>query len=697
MHKQKKALFIAAGFMGAMALAQPETASYKVWLQYQKADSVQLAELEQTVQAVYAPGGQAVVQNARQELQRAMRSITGRDVPQTKNSEAEGTLLVGQMNDLSAQLPDGLNEKLEVLGPEGFVIQSLEGKRTLITSAGEHGVLYGIFHFLRLVQTGHSIKGLSIEQNPDFQLRLLNHWDNMDGSIERGYAGRSLWPFAKWNGELPEEWKLRIEDYARDCASIGINGAVLNNVNADPRILREDYLVKVRQVADILRRWGIQVFLTPNFASPLPPSETPDKWKAWGGIGNLDTADPLDPAVHAWWKDKAAEVYQLIPDFGGFLVKANSEGMPGPADYNRTHADGAGMLARALKPHGGIVMWRAFVHTKDGDRSRQAYDEFKPLDGGFDDNAYLQIKNGPIDFQCREPIPPLFGAMPKTRLALELQITKEYLGQNKTMTYLGPMWQAILNADTYAEGKGSTVVRVVDGSLYNRGNGVIAGVANVGDDNNWCGNDFNQANWYAYGRLAWDSDLSAEAIAREWVKMTFNTDADTLDAMVCMMLDSYSRTVNYTSPLGLSHIMQTGRHLLPDPKIRKEYHGADRSGIGIDRSPNGSGYALQYNSPLKEMYSDPATTPLHELLWFHHLPWTDELSTGRTVWQELQFRYNKGVEDTAALIEQWKALDGRIDAQRYNAILTQLQQELKLAQTWRDTCLDYFDKQRKGE
>ncbi|HKL22451.1 MAG TPA: alpha-glucuronidase family glycosyl hydrolase, partial [Tichowtungia sp.] len=381
-------------------------------------------------------------------------SITGRDVPLTDNPATEGALLVGPIKALQPELSDALEEKLNALGPEGFVIQSLGGDRTLITSSGERGVLYGVFHFLRLVQAGHSIQNLSIEQKPQFHHRLLNHWDDMDGHIERGYAGRSLWAFTDWNGELPEERKRRIEDYARYCASVGINGAVLNNVNADPRLLRKDNLAKVTQVADILRPWGIRVFLTPNFASPLPPSDTPDKRKAWGGIGNLDTADPLDPAVQAWWKATVDEVYERIPDFGGFLVKANSEGMPGPADYNRTHAEGANMLARALKPYGGIVMWRAFVYGRKGDRARHAYDEFKPLDGMFDDNVYLQLKNGPIDFQPWEPIQPLFGAMPKTRLALELQITKEYLGQNKTMTYLGPMWAAILTADTYAKGKG---------------------------------------------------------------------------------------------------------------------------------------------------------------------------------------------------------------------------------------------------
>jgi len=466
---------------------------------------------------------------------------------------------------------------------------SIQGKKsTIITSKDPVGVLYGVFGFVRLMQTDKPVDSLSLAEEPVVSLRMLNHWDNLNGGIERGYAGRSLW---RWN-QLPEEQDQRYDDYARLCASVGINGVVLNNVNADSRILRQDYLEKVGTLADIFRNWGIQTYLSANFAAPMRPS---DNFKGYSsrGIGKLDTADPLNPDVRKWWKNKTKEIYGLIPDFGGFLVKADSEGMHGPRAYKRTHVDGANMLADALKPHGGILIWRAFVYQIGKDRAMDAFNEFKKFDGQFMDNVIIQVKNGPLDFQPREPFTPLLGAMPNTQLAMEFQIAKEYLGQRTSLAYLGPMWSEILNSDTYAQGKGSIVAKVIDGSLHNQNISCIAGVANTGLNADWCGHVFNQANWYVFGRLAWNPRFSPDTIAEEWIKMTFRIDADTNAVIKKMMMGSYEAYVDYTMPLGLNFLASMANHYTPNPKRRGYYHRADSKGLGFDRTSHGSNYVSQ--------------------------------------------------------------------------------------------------------
>jgi alpha-glucuronidase len=503
---------------------------------------------------------------------------------------------------------------------------------------------------------------------------MLDHWDNPDRSVERGYAGQSLWD---WQA-LPQHMDQRDVDYARANASIGINGAVLNNVNAKAKFLTPAYLGKVKALADIFRPWGVRVYLSVRFTSPME-------------LGGLKTADPLDPAVRAWWRAKADEIYRLIPDFGGFLVKANSEGQPGPQDYGRTHADGANMLADALRPHGGVVLWRAFVYSSaDEDRAKQAYDEFKPLDGKFARNVILQVKNGPIDFQPREPFHPLFGAMPATRLAMEVEITKEYLGFNTHLAYLGTMWEEVLRSRTARPHSGSVVADTID---------AMAGVANTGTDRNWSGSEFAQANWYAFGRLAWDPSLSARTIAEEWTRETWGDDRSVVQPIVAMMMASREAVVNYMTPLGLAHLMGTNHHYGPAPWVgdlqRPEwnpvyYHRADRNGIGFDRTATGSNAVAQYAPPIASIFADVHRTPDKYLLWFHHLPWDYRMRSGRTLWDELVHHYDQGVEEVREMRRTWQSLKGKVDDERWREVAKNLATQEREAQWWRDACISYF-------
>jgi alpha-glucuronidase len=491
----------------------------------------------------------------------------------------------------------------------------------------------------------------------------------------------------------PDRVDQRLRDYARANASIGINGAVINNVNANPRSLSAPFLESAAGIARVLRPYGIRVYLAANFAAPKM-------------LGGLATDDPLDPAVARWWRAKADEIYDLVPDFGGFVVKANSEGQPGPQDYGRTHADGANVLADAVAPHGGIVMWRAFVYDPDvdPDRVKRAYTEFAPLDGRFRENVFAQVKNGPLDFQPREPFHPLFGAMPRTPLMAELQITQEYLGQANHLVYLAPMWKELLDADTYARGPGSLVAKVIDGSLEGKRRTGIAGVANTGRDVNWSGHDFAQANWYAFGRLAWDSGLSSGAIADEWIRMTWGHAPDLVATIRSIMLDSREAFVRYTMPLGLHHVIG-GDHYAPMPENTDPrradwsatyYHRADASGIGYDRTRRGSGAVDQYRSPLRDLWNDPATTPDELLLWFHRLPWDYRMKSGRTLWDELVMSYSRGAEEAKGLETRWRTLHGKVDEGRYQAVLARLRRQTADAAAWRDTCLRYFQTVRNG-
>ena len=550
-------------------------------------------------------------------------------------------------------------------------------KGSTVTAKNEIGLLYGAYALLRGEQ-GYSA--------PYFNLRILNHWDNLDGSIERGYAGRSIfWDLE--NGQPKAVNTPLIEEYASANASIGINGTVLNNVNASPKMLSAIYINKVKEYADILRPYGIKVYLSVNFASPM---SVPMK-----GINNgkvLKTADPLNPTVKAWWKAKAKEIYQLIPDFGGFLVKANSEGQPGPFDYNRTHADGANMLAEAVAPYKGIIMWRSFVYGakhKGEDRVKQAVSEFKELDGKFRSNVILQSKNGPLDFQPREPYAPIFDNIRRTKQMAELQITQEYLGHSRHLVYLAPMWREFFGF-------------VAPERLVG-----IAGVANIGLDKNWCGHHFAQANWYAFGRLAWNPMLTSESIAKEWLTQTFKSLQDNLSPLtshlsplLSMMLRSREACVDYMMPIGLHHIFAFDHHYGPEPNgfipqypiewCPIYYHKADSLGIGFDRTHTGSDATAQYREPYCSMYDDINTCPERYLLWFHHVPWSHRMKSGRTVYEEMQFHYNRGVEEVEDFVRIWQEAKPIIDEQRWQEVNTRMQHQLENAREWRKVCLDYF-------
>ncbi len=575
---------------------------------------------------------------------------------------------------------------LAALGDEGYRVGyvTLGNRRTLLVTANtDRGVLYGSFALLRHLQTGGSLDRIDLTSTPRVKLRVLNHWDNLDGVVERGYAGASLWDW--WT--LPDFHDPRYTDYARANASIGINGTVLNNVNAKADSLTAPYIAKAAALADVFRPYGIKVYLSARFSAPIE-------------LGGLKTADPLDPQVAAWWKAKTDEIYRSIPDFGGFLVKANSEGQPGPRDYHRSHADGANMLAAAVAPHGGIVMWRAFVYaeTDPEDRAKQAYTEFKPLDGKFAKNVIVQVKNGAIDFQPREPFHPLFGAMPKTPLMIEFQITKEYLGFATHLAYLGPMFAETLGSETM-QTPGETVATVIDGAAEGHTLTGMAGVANIGRDRDWAGSTFNQANWYAFGRMAWDPTLGAVPVAREWAAMTFAPVPAIVDPVVAMMMGSREAVVDYMTPLGLAHVMATGHHYGPGPWIanlkRPEwnpvyYHRADKAGIGFDRTKTGSDAIAQYSPALARQLANPATTPERDLLWFHHVAWDRRMASGRTLWAELVGDYDQGVGYVASMRRQWDALKPSIDSARWTKTATYLAVQQREAQWWRDASLAYW-------
>ncbi|KIC63997.1 alpha-glucuronidase [Chryseobacterium taiwanense] len=566
---------------------------------------------------------------------------------------------------------------------DGYTIKSNSDK-IIISAAKESGLLYGVYHILRLQQTKSDVSQLNITEKPSYDVRILNHWDNLDGTIERGYAGHSLW---KWE-DLPNKISPRYEEYARANASIGINSVVLNNVNASPNMLRTDYLQKVKVLADIFRPYGIKVYLSVNFSSPKV-------------LGGLENSDPLNKNVQQWWKEKASEIYKLIPDFGGFLVKANSEGQPGPQDYGRTHADGANMMADILKPYGGIVMWRAFVYSPSKeDRAKQAHLEFVPLDGKFRDNVIVQIKNGPIDFQPREAFNPLFGALKKTSEMVEFQITQEYLGFSNHLVYLAPLFKETLESDTYSEGKGSTIAKITDGTLRPNKITGIAGVANIGEDENWTGNHFAQANWYAFGRLVWNHELSSEQIADEWIKMTFTDDQNFLNPVKEMMLSSRETTVDYIMPLGLHHIFASGHHYGPEPWGDYKggrpdwspvyYHKADANGIGFDRTETGSNAVSQYFPPLNEIYGNIKTCPENLILWFHHVPWNYQMNDGKTLWEELCFKYDTGVKNVRDYQKLWDKMQPYVDEQRFTEVQSRLKIQARDAVWWKDACLLYF-------
>jgi alpha-glucuronidase len=672
---------------------------YRLWLKYDRVtDQVRLQQYREMIQAIVIPGNSAASGAIKSELQRGMSGLLGKGIPFKPEGQTRNALVaVTRQNFRAAEIP-ALSNLLDSLGPEGYAIKRVKigGAKTLLIIANEdRGLLYGTFGLLRLLQTHRPLDRIDVVSKPKVQYRLLNHWDNLDGTVERGYAGKSLW---EW-GELPSVVSPRYQDYARACASIGINGTVLNNVNANPQILTPAYISKIVALANVFRSYGIRVFLSVNFSSPIA-ARFEQEGNRKGGIGNLKTSDPLDPEVRAWWKEKSAELYRLIPDFGGFLVKASSEGMPGPQEYGRTHADGANMLAEALAPYGGVVMWRSFVYdaASDADRVKRAYNEFVPLDGRFTSNVLVQAKNGPLDFQPREPVQPLFGAMPKTSLMLELQITQEYLGHSTHLVYLAPMWKEYLQFDTYAGGPGSSLASIIDGSLQKHTLTGIAGVTNIGNDTNWCGHLFGQANWYAFGRLAWDHAATAESIADEWIRMTLGNDPRVVSIVHSMMMGSWEACVNYMTPLGLHHIMQVDFHYGPGPQHdtgrvdwrSSYYHRADAAGLGYDRSSSGSNAVAQYATPLCQTFDALSTCPEKYLLWFHHVGWDHRMKSGRTLWDELCFRYHAGTDYVDTMYGKWLSLEHVVDPRAFAHVRARLEKQKVDAGIWRDTCVGYF-------
>lgn len=661
---------------------------YRLWLRYDRITKKELiAQYKIHTTELVIEHTDPVIKAAMEELQEGLNGLLGEKIRVKERVSKDGAIIIGTPEGSSIIRQMVSRTDIRLMGNEGYIIRSIVNDNrpvTIIAANRPAGVLYGAFHFLRLIQTRKPINSLSITDAPRIQKRLLNHWDNLNGSVERGYAGNSIW---KW-AELPEKVDKRYRDYARANASIGINGAALNNVNSQAEILTDKYITKAAKIADVLRPYGIHVYFSVKFTAPIE-------------IGGLTTSDPFDTGVQEWWNEKAKEIYKSIPDFGGFLVKAYSEGQPGPQRYGRTHADGANMLAKALAPYDGIVMWRSFVYdlSIDSDRTKCAYLEFVPLDGKFMENVLVQTKNGPVDFQPREPFNPLFGAMPKTPLMMELQITQEYTGQAKHLVYLAPQWKEVLDSDTYAKGEGTTVAKIIDGSAEGHTLSGIAGVSGIGTDRNWSGHIFSQANWYAYGRLAWNLSLTSEAIADEWIRMTWSDDPDIVKTISNIMGGSWEACVDYMTPLGLHHIMAEGHHYGPGPDhvnpVREDwsstyYHKADQFGIGFDRSSTGTNGVGQYAKPLRELWDSPHTCPEKYLLWFHHLPWTYPMPSGATLWEELQSHYNRGVDEVIAMKDAWISLAGKIDAERYLHVRERIDMQIQNAKEWRDVCIKYF-------
>jgi alpha-glucuronidase len=679
---------------------------YRLWLRYEKINnSGLLQQYRSQIGSLLFYGNSPTVTVAKNELRTGLQGLLDKKITDAPGL-ISNTICVFTKSSPGVTVSENFFDYTS-LGREGFIIkaQNVQGKHvTFITANTDVGLLYGVFHLLRLVQTHQNIQEISITSVPKIQNRLLNHWDNLNRTVERGYAGISIW---NWH-ELPYYIDQRYIDYARANASIGINGTVLTNVNANALFLTKEYLIKVKALADVFRPYGIKVYLTARFSAPVE-------------IGGLKSADPLDTCVQNWWKQKADEIYSYVPDFGGFLVKANSEGQPGPQTYNRSHADGANMLADAVARHGGIVMWRAFVYDvrvqrsnenfdslkidnkapaiASADRFKQAYNEFKPLDGAFRKNVLIQVKNGPIDFQPREPFSPLFGAMPQTPLMMEFQLTQEYLGQGTHLVFEAPLFKEVLEADTYAKEKGSTVAEVIDGSLFNYAVTGMAGVANIGNERNWTNHPFGQANWYALGRLAWNHELTAAQIADEWIRQTFSNDNKVVTTIKQIMMASREAVVNYMTPLGLHHIMATGHHYGPGPWVDNlgradwnpvYYHRADAYGIGFDRTVAGSNALAQYQPQVREQWSDSNTCNEKYLLWFHHVSWWHKMKNGKTLWNELCTKYQQGVDTVRWMQQQWNTLKGLVDEERFNQVNMFLNIQEKEAEWWKNACILYF-------
>lgn len=661
---------------------------YELWLRYVPVNDEGLKKTYQRhLQQIVVESDSATATVIAEELQRGLAGLLEKPVALVKKGKvSKGALIVGtpKTSPLIASLD--LDSDLRNLGDEGYIIkhQNVQGRAVLVVAANSDvGALYGSFHLLRLLQTAQSIADISIVSAPKLQHRVINHWDNLNRVVERGYAGLSLWDW----GTLPEYKSQRYEDYARANASLGINGVVINNVNADPRVLSDQFLEKIAALADVFRPYGIKLYLSINYSSPR-------------AFGDLETGDPLDPRVQQWWKDRTKKVYEYIPDFGGYLVKANSEGQPGPQDYKRDHADGANMLAAALQPYGGVVFWRAFVYSPDiEDRFRGSYDEFKPLDGKFADNVILQIKNGPIDFQPREPYSALFSAMEKTNVMMEFQVTQEYFGFATHLAYQGPLFEESLRTETHVKGPGSTIGNILEGKVFNTKRTGMAAVVNPGTDRNWTGHPFVQSSWYAFGRMAWDHGISADAAADEWLRMTFTNNEKFVAPVKKFMLSSREAGVNYRSPLGLTHLYSQGDHYGPAPWTANlerpdwtavYYHRAAKDGIGFNRTKTGSNAIAQYPEVLAKQYGDINAVPEDFLLWFHHASWDHKMKSGRILWDELVHKYYEGVEQVRTMQREWDKLESFIDAERFAQVKALLKIQERDAVIWRDSCVLYF-------
>jgi alpha-glucuronidase len=671
-------------FFIAISLSTSANNGYDLWLKYEKFKDIKLISAYQSkLKSVSISGNSATIQKAKEELAFAIKGLLGSNIKWKNEGIENNSLLIGTPS--SNKIIAGLDIKeLAQINTDGFIIssQNIKGANcTIITANTDLGILYGVFNFIRLLQTAQNIASLNIVSSPKIKFRMLNHWDNLNRTVERGYAGFSIWDWHK----LPDYIDKRYVDYARANASIGINGTLVNNVNGNATILTKQFLEKVAALANVFRPYGIKVYLSARFSAPME-------------IGGLKTADPLDSNVRAWWKQKTKEIYSLIPDFGGFVIKANSEGQPGPQDYQRTHADGANMFSEAIAPYHGLIIWRAFVYSQQSkDRFKQAYEEFIPLDGKFNSNVIVQVKNGPIDFQPREPFSPLFGAMKKTAVGMEFQITQEYLGQGTHLVYEAPMFKEVLDADTYQNGKGSTVAKIVEGNQFSIS--LMAGVSNIGNDINWTSHPFAQANWYAFGRLAWDYSLSIETIAKEWIEQTFSNDKEFVRTTQNIMLQSHETLVNYMTPLGLAHMMYNGHHYGPMPWGNTlgrpdwnpiYYHKADTNGIGFDRTINGTNALAQYNDAVSKMWLDSNTCDEKYLLWFHHVSWQHKMKSGNTLWEELCYKYNIGVDSIKKYEQQWALQEKNVNPEQFNQVKQFLHIQVKDAEWWRDACLLYF-------
>lgn len=670
-----------------------ESTMYKAWLQQHHVEQPELREAYMRwSRTIVMPASTEVLKTAAQELAAGIRQICGVTPSISKESDSSTYMFVGIKNEFEQSASILLNLDIPELGEEGYMLKHVVHEQysvIAVLGGSDRGALYGAFHLLRLMSMGERLEQLHIVERPRNQLRMINQWDNADGTIERGYAGNSIF-YA--DGQIVSDLS-RVRDYARLLASVGINGIVINNVNVhevEGSFIAEPQLHSVVALADIFRAYGMKLYLSIDFSSPIE-------------LGGLSTADPLQLEVRTWWKQIAANLYNYIPDFGGFLVKADSENRPGPFDYGRDHADGANMLAEALEAYNGIVIWRCFVYNclqdwrdRSTDRARAAYDHFKPLDGCFHDNVVLQVKNGPMDFQVREPVSPLLGAMSRTNQMIEFQITQEYTGQQRHLCYLVPQWKEVLHFDTYAKGEGSLIKHIGDGSMFGMKYSGYAAVSNIGNDENWTGHTLAQANLFGYGRLIWNPDLTTEQLTEEWIHLTFGKEEKVVRTVSSMLLSSWEIYEQYTSPLGIGWMVAPNHHYGPDVDGYEyskwgTYHFADRDGIGVDRTvETGTGYTQQYYSPIREQYNQLSECPDELLLFFHHVPYTHKLQSGETVIQHIYETHFIGAERAEELVRQWETLEEIIDAARYTQVLERLQGQADHAKEWRDVINTYF-------